>query len=574
MGVTTTAVDQEDSTAQTPAAPTDAGDESPVGVGSALRTVSGLTLASRLTGLARDALCSRVFGAGPIWSAFAFAFLIPNLFRRLFGEGALAAAFLPEYARLRDADAREARIYAGVTVRLVLVGLGVSTLLGEAVVVGLLMTPLAQSGALAMRLMLATLPFMPMVCATAILGAMLQSRGKFAMPAAAPIVVNLCILAAAAIWTFGLHATDESAIVFVAVAVPIAGAIQLGWALWILGGDRPALGARTRSVRPVIHRTLRRMAPVAIGMSAMQINTLIDGLIASWPVLFGPDLPLRIGGHAVRYPLDGAANATLFFAQRLYHFPLGVFGIALATAVFPALARSADNPARFTQTLRRGVRLSLFIGIPASIGLALVRQPLVSVIYLGGEFTGESVARVARVLLGYAPGVWAFGLVHVLTRAFYARGDTRTPMRIALIAIGANTALNLVLIWPMQEAALAWSTSICAIGQAWALSRIAHRRLQPSVGRSAGGGRSGRRPLLGVLIASAVSGAAVLAADVGLRRVLSDGWSGSLGRLTALVGVGVVAFIAVGWRTNREEIGWLLERGGPAGADDQHAGRD
>jgi len=524
-----------------------------VSVGSALRTVSSLTLLSRLTGLTRDAVCSRLFGAGPVWSAFAFAFLLPNLFRRLFGEGALAAAFLPEYSRLTHHDADRARIYAGAVVRLLLLTLGSATVLGEIVLLGLLLTPLAATGGLAMRLSLLTLPFTPLVCATAVLSAMLQVRGRFAVPAVAPILVNVAIIAAATGASLGFDATPEQAILMVAAAVPLAGLAQVVLALATLGPARPRLGARLSAVRVEVSSTLRRMAPVAVGMSAMQINSLMDGVIASWPVLIGRGLPGWINGGV--YPLDTGANATLFFAQRLYQFPLGVFGIALATAAFPALARGAGDTIAYGRTLHRSVRLSLFLGVPASVGLSLVASPLATVVYLGGAFDAEASQRVTRVLLGYAPGVWAFGLTHVLTRGFYARGDTRTPMRYALVSIVCNVVLSLSLIWWLREAALAWATTLCGIGQAAALMRA--ERTANGSGWAVGLPGSLGRTLIAALVMAGVA----LTMD---RQLFSPEpsavWGVEFRRLVVLVGVGAATFGGLSLLTNRAELRWLLGR--------------
>ncbi|RMH28703.1 MAG: murein biosynthesis integral membrane protein MurJ [Planctomycetota bacterium] len=504
------------------------------GIASALRVVASLTLVSRVTGLARDAVCSRLFGAGPVWSAFAFAFLLPNLFRRLFGEGALAAAFLPEYSRVEH-DAESARAFAGAVLRAVVMILLAVTLLGELVLLGLLMSPLAEAGGLAYRLALLTLPFAPLVCGTAVMGAMLQVRGRFAVPAATPILVNLAIIAAASTSGWIAGAEPERAILFVAAAVPLAGVLQFGLAWWRLGEHRPRLTATAGGARDRVRRTIRRMAPVAVGMSALQINALIDGLIASWPVLVGRGLPNWLG---VEYPLDQAANATLFFAQRVYQFPLGVFGIALATAAFPALARTARQPRAYALALGRSARMSLLIGVPASLGLALVSAPLVRTLYMGGAFSAQDAARVTRVLIGYAPAVWAFGLTHVLTRAFYARGDTATPMRVALVSIVCNTALSLTLIWWIQEAALAWSTSVCAIGQALWLVRA----------ESAASGRAWSAGLAGaaarILVVTLAMVGAVLLADAVITGASSaTGWGRDAARLTAMVAAGAVAYL-------------------------------
>ncbi len=170
------------------------------------------------------------------------------------------------------------------------------------------------------------------------------------------------------------------------------------------------------------------------------------------------------------------------FAQRLYQFPLGVFGIAVATAIFPALARQAADPEAFTDILRRGLRLVVFIGLPASAGLMLVGKPLATVILQGGDFSADDSARVAFVLMGYATAVWAYSMIHVLTRAFYAVGNAKTPVKIAVSMVGLNLILNCTLIWtPLREAGLAWSTAICATLQAAMLLWCIQRRTPHTV---------------------------------------------------------------------------------------------
>ena len=170
------------------------------------------------------------------------------------------------------------------------------------------------------------------------------------------------------------------------------------------------------------------------------------------------------------------------FAQRLYQFPLGVFGIAVATAIFPALARQAADPEAFADTLRRGLRLVVFIGLPASAGLILVGQPLATVILQGGDFTADDSARVAFVLMGYATAVWAYSMIHVLTRAFYALENAKTPVKITVSMVALNLILNCTLIWtPLREAGLAWSTAICATIQAAILLWCIQRKMPHTV---------------------------------------------------------------------------------------------
>ncbi len=439
------------------------------------RTFALLTLLSRVTGLVRDATLSRVFGAGPVMDAFFFAFIIPNLFRRLFGEGALSAAFLPVYSELeRDDPTAAARLATLVIGRLMLL-LGGLVAVGE---VALFIThALASSGEhshLAIRLMMLMLPYMPLVCLVAMLGAMLQVHGRFGPTAAAPIILNLCIIGSATAFQGLPDLAPDIArpahVMIVAGSVVLAGAIQSAWALLAL--RKTVRWARTGpDVRSPFRRVLQQAGPMILGLGVLQLNTLFDGIIASYPTTIGPMI------FGIEYPLREGAMSAVSFAQRLYQFPLGVFGIAIATAIFPALARLSNDPGGFMTTLRRGLRLVVFIGVPASAGLLVVRVPLATVILQGGDFTRDDTIRVSNVLLGYGIAVWAYSMTHVLTRAFYARGDAKTPVRIAICMVALNLVLNCSLIWtPLREAGLAWSTALCAGIQAAALLMIAQRR--------------------------------------------------------------------------------------------------
>jgi putative peptidoglycan lipid II flippase len=216
-----------------------------------------------------------------------------------------------------------------------------------------------------------------------------------------------------------------------------------------------------------------------LGLGVLQVNTLIDGLIASYANYRGTR-----DFFDLTWPLDEHAMAVLTFGQRLYQFPLGVFGIAVATAIYPMLARLANDREAFTDTVRRGIRLVLFIGVPASLGMMVVAEPLTGAVLQGGAFGEHDTGRVAFVLLGYASCVWAYSLIQVITRAFYARGDTMTPVKIAIAVVGLNLVLNLLLIWtPLREAGLAWSTAICATIQAGVLLRLLRRHINTPLDR-------------------------------------------------------------------------------------------
>ncbi len=519
--------------------------------------IAALTLVSRALGLARDALCARLFGAGAVWSSFALAFLLPNLFRRLFGEGALSAAFIPSYAALWRQDPQAGRRFAAAAFAVTLTGLAAATIAGELILWLLLTaTPLGQSGGLALKLAMALLPFMPLICATAVLGGALQTHSVFAPAAAAPVVLNLCIIAAAALSAFGLGLEPERGIFLVAFSVLLAGIVQLSWALaalWRRNGAAFDGQTIASSVQP-LQQLARAALPAVVGLGALQLNTLLDGLIASYPVLGGSTVPAPFIGP-VPYPLDEASNAVLFYANRLQQFPLGLIGVSLATAVFPALAKLSHEQDAFARTLRRSIRLAVFLGAPAAAGLAVVRTPLAATIYAGGRFDLEAQRRVALALLGYCPAVFAAIVSQSLSRAYFARGDLRTPMQLAVAAVGLNLTLNLLLIWPLREAGLAWASSASAAAQAAALLALCRRRIgaQPW---DAAALRACAHTLVGAsLCAAAAMGAMRLTAA----RLDAARWSSQALTLAAAVGAGAGAYLAWARLIGADELRWLVE---------------
>jgi putative peptidoglycan lipid II flippase len=520
------------------------------------RTVMALTMVSRVSGMARDAVCSRVFGGSAIWSAFVTAFIVPNLFRRLFGEGAISAAFIPEYAQLVKRDPHLADRFATLTSALMLTTLGAIVLAIEVVLTLVLLSMGPAGGApdshtrVVLIYTMVMLPYAPLVCATAMLGAMLQTHGRFVPHAASPILLNLCMIAAVATLAFTTGADLRQTALGISVAVLVAGVLQLSWCAWSL---RSVVTWR-RTGADVTHRLramMRRLLPVLIGMGTLQLGTLIDGLLAGWPVIVGPVLAFGIA-----YPMNAGAAGMLFFASRLYQFPLGVFGIAIATAVFPALSRQADEPRAFTATLRRGLRTSAFMGFPATVGLLLVARNATGVIYLGGEFGTEELTRVTHALMAYAPAVWAYSLTHVLTRAFYATGNTRLPMRTGVATVCLNLTLNLILMWPLAESGLALATSIAAMIQCAILMKLASTRL-PQDGASLFDPPTARA-LLWCVLASLAMGACVLGAR--LIPIPALGWWHYLLALVRDVGVGGLVYVGLALAMDRPELRMLLAR--------------
>ncbi len=282
-----------------------------------------------------------------------------------------------------------------------------------------------------------------------------------------------------------------------------------------------------------------------LGLGVLQLNTFFDGLIASYPTIVGSTI------FGIEYPLQEGALAAVSYAQRLYQFPLGVFGIAVATAIFPALSRQADDEAAFTGTLRRGLRLVVFIGLPASAGLMLVGQPLATVILQGGDFTADDSARVAFVLLGYATAVWAYSMIHVLTRAFYAVGNAKTPVKIAVSMVGLNLILNCTLIWtPLREAGLAWSTAICATLQAAILLWCTQRKTPHTVSAEL---------ILSWTKSIVVTSLMFVIAWIVLANLPAvTTWSGSFAQLIIVVFVGMLVVFSAAGALRMPELWWAL----------------
>ncbi|MHC4991259.1 MAG: murein biosynthesis integral membrane protein MurJ, partial [Planctomycetota bacterium] len=435
---------------------------------------------------------------------------------------------------------------ATLTVAIMVVVLGGLTVAGELVLLGGLRFG-SDEQQLVVRLTMITLPYMPMVCLIAILGSMLQVHGRFAPSAAVPIIMNLCMIAAVVGLVEVLGPDRKHGhITFVSASLLVAGVLQLAWMVWALR-DRKWIVRDASVAREPMKGVLRQAGPMILGLGVLQLNVFLDGLIASYPATVGPTV------FGVEYPLTEGAMAAVSYAQRLYQFPLGVFGIAIATAIFPALARKSDDPDAFTDILRRGLRLVVFIGLPSSVGLVLVGPALVRVIYEGGVFSTGDARRVTLVLYGYAAGVWAYSLIHVLTRAFYARGDSNTPVKVAVGMVALNLALNCTLIWTrLEEAGLAWSTAICATIQALVLLTLVRRHARAVLRGDvlAGAARS-----IGITVLMTVAVGAVLIAMPEPRT-----WAWSLLSLLAAVGAGSIVVFVAAAALRMPELRWALGR--------------
>ncbi len=424
------------------------------------RLIAALTLLSRITGLLREMAYAYFFGAGPGLSAFRVAYQIPNLARRLFGEGALSAAFIPALSdALQQRGELEARRLAGAVLTLLFTILLV-LLIGAEVGIGVAQTWLTTP-ALTISLTAIMLPYMPLVCLTAFIGAALNVRHRFAAPAFAPLLINIFMLAGVCGGGWGMGLTGRPLLDVVCGVVLAGGLAQLLLVVVNLrrAGFQPILTLQWR--RPDLQQMVGQMGPMVLGMSALQINTLCDSLIA---LFFVP---------------DGRGPAVLGFAQFFYQFPLGVLGVALATAIFPLLSAraSAGDVPGVARVCAQGIRMSLFIGVPSAVGMCMIAEPLIRLFFQRGEFRPEDTLRAARALVFYGLAMWAYFLQQILVRTFYAMKDTRTPVRVAVSMVLVNAALNLALVFPLGEAGVALSTAVCAALQvAWLAWRL-HARL-------------------------------------------------------------------------------------------------
>ncbi len=437
-------------------------------------TVTSLgTLASRVLGLVRDMATVALLGMsdGGVMDAFVVAFRIPNLFRRLFGEGALTASYLPVVTRELTDDRRRGWQLASVT----FVGLG-AVLVGVVLFGELVFAALAwcywdqPSTCLLLGLSAVMFPYLLFICLAAQVSATLHALNCFSLPALVPTLLNVCWLAG--VWFAApLLATNPALQAYIlAGSILVAGVLQLTVQIPELRRLGYRFDLDWPATRATVSEVLRALGPMALGLGVTQVNAFGDSLIA-WGLTAADDGSVTIVwlGDLVQYPFRQGAIAAMYFGERLYQFPLGILGMAVAITIFPALSRHAAQKAyqHLGADLSAGLRLVFFLGLPAGAGLWLLADPLATLFFQhGSRVTEFDMDRVARVVECYALGVWAFCAVPVLIRGYYAMGNQRVPLRISLLTVAINLGFNLVLIWTWAEAGLALSTSLAAMFQA------------------------------------------------------------------------------------------------------------
>jgi len=445
------------------------------------RLISFLTLISRFFGLAREMAQANYFGTGLVAGAFRVAFTIPNLFRKLFGEGALSAAFIPLYVQaLKKETPEQANRFAAASVTLLSLMLLALTVLGEAVIACLIVfsSNLRPDLLLTLKLTAIMLPYVLLICGTAFLAAILQVHKRFGAPAATPIILNAVHIAVMVLGGYLLHlksaAHDPVLLIqkqttlayWLAFFVLIAGVLQVL-------SLKPALsraGFHLRFIRsfwtPGVKRMLVLSIPVALGAGVLQLSVLMDkgisAVLAQNPDRAGHLVThFSLLGHVIRYPMEFGAITRLDLAQFLYQFPLGVFAIALATAIFPSLSSDAldHDRDRFRGALRQGIELSLWEGFAASAGLILVREPAIRLIFRHGFLTENDVHLISKSLIFYASAIWAFSLLQIINRAYYSLHDTKTPLVMSVVNIVINLVVEIPLLWTsLGESAMAVGT--------------------------------------------------------------------------------------------------------------------
>lgn len=425
-------------------------------------TVGAWTLLSRILGLVRDVVYARLFGASFAMDAFFVAFRIPNIFRRFFAEGSFSQAFVPvfaEYEQTREhAEVRELVRRAAGTLGIILAAIAAIGAIAAPLFIALFAPGFATEGnaagtpgveadryALAVDMLRWTFPYLLFISLAALAGGILNSYQRFVAAAFSPVVLNV-VLIVFAVWVAPLYDRPGMAL---AAGVFAAGVVQLACMLPSLARIRllplPAWGWK----HPGVRKILKLMVPGLFGSSVAQISILLDTLIASF--------------------LITGSISWLYYSDRIMEFPLGVFGIALATVLLPNLSRqhAARASGDFGRTLDWALRLVVLIVTPATLGLMLLAGPMLATLFYGGEFTARDVDQATYSLVAYAAGLAGFTMVKVLAPGYFARQDTATPVRVGLIALGSTMVVNLLVVvpwamagWEAPHAGLAASTSL------------------------------------------------------------------------------------------------------------------
>ncbi len=488
-------------------------------------TVGGWTMASRILGFARDMLIAAILGAGPVADAFFVALKLPNLFRRLFGEGAFNAAFVPEFSGLLATEGPDAaRQFARESFGVMTFWLLFVTVLGEICMPGVIQVLAPgfaadpDKFALAVSLTRITFPYLILICLAALVSGILNGMERYTAAAASYVLFNI-ISIICMLWLTPYTPTAGHALSW---GVTISGVAQLGLLMWAGYRAGMGLGVPRPRLTPRVRLLLKRMAPGLVGAGVTQLNLAVDVIIASL--------------------LPAGTVSLLYYADRVQQLPLGVIGTAVGTALLPLLSRQvrAGEAEAANDTQNRAIEYTLVLTLPAALALIVSAFPIMLALFGRGAFDAESARLSAQALAAYGLGLPAFVLVKVLAPGFFARGDTATPVKIGMIAVALNltlnVALNVALMVPLRHVGPAMATSIAALfnvgGLAVVLYRQGHLRPDAALRR-----RVGRMVLSSLAMAGTlylVQAWLFSAAHGDLTRLLS---------LAALVGIGLAAYV-------------------------------
>lgn len=430
------------------------------GVVSAVGSIGAATLASRVLGYVRDMVVAHAFGAGPVTDAFFVAFRIPNLLRRLLAEGALSTAVIPVFTETLTqggpgAFHRLARAVTGAAIVVLCVVSALGALLAPQVVAVMAPGWRTDSGLfdLAVTLTRVMFPYLLLVGLAALAMGALNAYHRFFTAALGPAVNNLAMIVAVVALT--THMTPP--VMALAVGVLLGGVGQLLVQLPELRRLGVPLIPSAEWRHPGVARIAHRLWPAVFALAAVQITVVVNTLLASL--------------------LPTGTVSYLYYADRVMEFPLGIFGIALATAALPSMSGQAarrEFPA-LRATLEWALRMSAFVAVPATVGLLVLGGPIVQLLFRRGEFTVSDGALTAQALAGYAVGLPAFSATRIAAQTFYALGDTRTPVWIGFVSVAVNVVLALLLMWPLQHVGLALASSLSSyvnlLGLCWLLRR-------------------------------------------------------------------------------------------------------
>lgn len=424
-------------------------------------TVGSFTMISRVLGFLRDMMMAALLGAGPLADAFFVAFKLPNFLRRLFAEGAFNAGFVPMFARTlegegkavaRDFAAQAQAVLVAVLVPLVIVGM-----IAMPWIIGLMAAGFEPGGEryeAAVDLSRITFCYILFISLVALYSGVLNSLGQFAVPAAAPIILNLCMIAGLTLSFLWFDAPADA----LAWALAAAGLLQFLWVRSALRRQGMAPAFRRPRLTPEVKRLFALILPGVFGAGVAQISLFADVVFASF-----------LAEGSVSY---------LYYADRVAQLPLGVIGVAVGTALLPLMSRQLrsgeDDGAVHSQN--RGIELALLLTIPAAIGIAVLSLPIVTVLFERGSFLAADSVATSAALSAYALGLPAYVLIKVLAPGFFAREDTKTPVQIAVVCLIANVLFVLLLIGPLQHVGIALGTVMSSWLNALLLGTLLYRR--------------------------------------------------------------------------------------------------